>query len=169
MSMQEMAAVITRFQAATDALAALGARLGMGESDTVAPEILTTLDEVLTAAGLDHRIEIRRQDMLDLDDADRYDCVWVPSFFFGPEVFAKVLPKIIAATRPGGHVVMAHHEPPPDPLPRTTMRLRTIRDGGSVLDADGAADLLRGAGCLDVHSLTRTWPIPFGFVTGQKA
>jgi hypothetical protein len=21
----------------------------------------------------------------------------------------------------------------------------------------------------DVHSLTRTWPIPFGFVTGRKA
>ena len=35
MSMQEMTAVITRFQAATDALAALGARLGMGEGETV--------------------------------------------------------------------------------------------------------------------------------------
>jgi hypothetical protein len=32
--MQEMTAVITRFQAATDALAALGARLGMGEGAT---------------------------------------------------------------------------------------------------------------------------------------
>ena len=38
MSMQEMTAVISRFQAATDALAALGARLGMSEGDTVAPE-----------------------------------------------------------------------------------------------------------------------------------
>ena len=286
MSMQEMTAVITRFQTATDALAALGARLAMGEGDTVAPEILTALDEVLTAAGvtdvdglepqqramlaglirtmfaqsadlldcptrdagwsytdpvvlegvgrgsmmmptllrgsgelngvssfldigtgvgllavsaarvwpectvvgidvwkpslelarrnvtaagLDHRIEIRHQDMLDLDDTDRYDCVWVPSFFFGPEVLAAALPKIIAATLPGGHVVMAHYEPPPDPLPRTTMRLRTIRDGGSVLDAGGAAELLRGAGCQDVHSLARTWPIPFGFVTGRRA
>jgi SAM-dependent methyltransferase len=123
----------------------------------------------VTAAGLDHRIEIRHQDMLDLDDVDRYDCVWVPSFFFGPEVLGAALPKIIAATMPGGHVVMAHYEPPPDPLPRSTMRLRTIRDGGSVLDAGGAAELLRGAGCQDVHALTRTWPIPFGFVTGRKA
>jgi len=286
MSMQEVTAVITRFQTATDALAALGARLGIREGDTVPPEILAAINEVLaasgvtdvddlepqqrammaglirtmfaqsadlldcptrdagwsytdplvlegvgrgsmmmptllagsgefngvssfldigtgvgllavsaarvwpectvvgidvwepslelarrnvTAAGLDHRIEIRRQDMLDLDDADRYDCVWLPSFFFGPEVIAAALPKITAATRPGGHVVMAHYEPPPDPLPRTTMRLRTIRDGGSVLDADGAAELLRGAGCQDVHPLTRTWPIPFGFVTGRKA
>jgi predicted O-methyltransferase YrrM len=285
MSMQEMTAVITRFQAATDALAALGARLGMGEGDTVAPEILAALDEVLaaagvtdvdglepqqrammaglirtafaqsadllgrptrdagwsytdpvllegqgrgsmmptmlrgsgeltdvsslldigtgvgllavsaarvwpectvtgidvwepslelarrnvTAAGLDHRIEIRRQDVLDLDDVDRYDCVWLPSFFFSREVLAAALPKIIAATRPGGRVVMAHYEPPPGPLPRTTMRLRTIRDGGSVLDADGAAELLRDAGCQDVHSLARKSPVPIGFVTGQKA
>jgi predicted O-methyltransferase YrrM len=285
MSMQEMTAVITRFQAATDALAALGARLGMGEGDTVAPEILAALDEVLaaagvtdvdglepqqrammaglirtafaqsadllgrptrdagwsytdpvllegqgrgsmmptmlrgsgeltdvsslldigtgvgllavsaarvwpectvtgidvwepslelarrnvTAAGLDHRIEIRRQDVLDLDDVDRYDCVWLPSFFFSREVLAAALPKIIAATRPGGRVVMAHYEPPPGPLPRTTMRLRTIRDGGSVLDADGAAELLRDAGCQGVHSLARKSPVPIGFVTGQKA
>jgi len=286
MSMQEVTAVITRFQTATDALAALGARLGIGEGDAVPPEILAALDEVLaasgvtdvddlepqqrammaglirtmfaqsadllgcptrdagwsytdpavlegvgrgsmmmptllagsgefngvssfldigtgvgllavsaarvwpectvvgidvwepslelarrnvTAAGLDHRIEIRRQDMLDLDDADTYDCVWLPSFFFGPEALAAALPKIIAATLPGGQVVLAHYEPPPEPLPRTTMRLRTIRDGGSVLDADGAAELLRGAGCQDVHPLTRTWPIPFGFVTGRKA
>ena len=146
MSMQEMTAVITRFQAATDALAALGARLGMGEGETVAPEIPAALD-----------------------DAERYDCVWLPSFFFRRKVLATALPKIIAATLPGGHVVMAHYEPPPDPLPRTTMRLRTIRDGGSVLDSGGAAELLRGAGCQDVHSLTRTWPIPFGFVTGRKA
>jgi 2-polyprenyl-3-methyl-5-hydroxy-6-metoxy-1,4-benzoquinol methylase len=286
MSMQEMAAVITRFQAATDALAALGARLGMSEGDTVAPEILAALDEVLaasgvagvdglepqqrammaglirtsfaqsadllgrptrdagwsytdpvlleglgrasmmmptllagsgeftgvsslldigtgvgllavsaarvwpecavtgidvwepalelarrnvTAAGLDHRIEIRRQDVLNLDDVDRYECVWLPSFFFGPEVLAAALPRIFDATRPGGHVVMAHYEPPPDPLPRTTMRLRTIRDGGSVLDSGGAAEQLRNAGGQDVHSLARTWPIPIGFVTSQKA
>jgi len=286
MSMQEMAAVITRFQTATDALAALGARLGIGEADTVPPEILTAIEEVLAAAGvtdvdglepqqramlaglirtmfaqsadllgcptrdagwsytdpvvlegvgrgsmmmpallrgsgeftdvsslldigtgvgllavsaarvwpectvtgidvwepslelarrnvkaagLDHRIEIRRQGMQDLDDTERYDCVWVPSFFFGPETIAAALPKIITSALPDGQIVMAHYEPPPDPLPRATMRLRTIRDGGSVLDADGAAELLRGTGCKDVHSLARTWPIPFGFVTGRKA
>jgi len=28
--------------------------------------------------------------------------------------------------------------------------------------ATDAAELLRGAGCQDVHSLARTWPIPFG-------
>src|SRR5262249_62218451 len=97
----------------------------------------------VTAAGLDQRIEIRHQDMLDLDDTDRYDCVWVPSFFFGPEVLAAALPKIITSMLPGGHVVMAHYEPPPDALPRATMRLRTIRDGGARLYARGAAQPAR--------------------------
>jgi protein-L-isoaspartate O-methyltransferase len=235
MSMQEMTAVITRFQAATDALAALGARLGMGEGDAVAPEILAALDDVLaaagvtdvdglepqqrammagiirtmfaqsadllghptrdagwsytdpvllegvgrgsmmmptlllgsgeltdvsslldigtgvgllavsaarvwpectvtgidvwepslelarrnvSAAGLDHRIEIRRQDMLDLDDADRYDCVWLPSFFFGPEVIAAALR---AAARPAA---ADHHAPAHHPRRRVRARLR---------------------------------------------
>ena len=34
---------------------------------------------------------------------------------------------------------------------------------------DGAAGLLRDAGCADVHPLARKSPVPFGFVTGQKA
>jgi hypothetical protein len=93
MSMQEMTAVITQFQATTDALGALGARLGIGEGDTVAPEILAALDDVLAASGV---------------------------------------------------------------------------AGGSVLDSDGAAERLRGAGCTDVHSLARKSPVPIGFVTGQK-
>jgi hypothetical protein len=115
--MQNMAAAITRLQATTDALGALGARLSIGEGDTVAPEILAALDEVLAAAGA--------PDVGSLESQQR--------------------------------TMMAG------------MRLRTIRDGGSVLDTDGAAELLRSAGCQDVHSLTRTWPIPVGYVVGQKA
>ena len=44
MSMQEVTAVITRCQTATDALAALGARLGIREGDTVPPEILAAVE-----------------------------------------------------------------------------------------------------------------------------
>ena len=36
----------------------------------------------------------------------------------------------------------------------------------AALDEDGAAELLRSAGCQDVHWLTRTWPIPVGYVVG---
>jgi protein-L-isoaspartate O-methyltransferase len=286
MSFIDVAGAVSRLQATTDALAALGARLAMGDHNTVAPEIRSALDEVLaavgvgdvadldpqqrammaglvrtvfaqsadlldrptrdigwsytdpallegqgrasmmmptllagtgelgdvssfldigtgvgllavsaarvwpqctvvgidvwkpsldlarravTTAGLGDRIEIREQDVLDLDDVDRYDCVWLPSFFFRGDILAAAMPKIVAATSPGGRIVLAHYEPPADPLARTTIRLRTIRDGGSVLDADGAAGVLRDAGCEDVHSPRRTWPVPVGFVLGRSA
>jgi protein-L-isoaspartate O-methyltransferase len=284
-SFNDVAGAVSRLQATTDALAALGARLSIGDHNTVAPEIRSALDEVLAAvgvgdvtdlepqqrammagvvrtafaqsadlldrpdrdagwsytdpallegqgrgsmlmptllagsgelgdvssvldigtgvgllavsaarvwpqctvvgidvwkpsldlarrtvstAGLEGRIEIREQDVVDLHDVDRYDCVWLPSFFFTPDILAAAMPKIVAATSPGGCIVMAHYEPPPDPLVRTTIRLRTIRDGGSVLDADGAAEVLRDAGCQEVHSLERTWLVPVGFVLGRR-
>ena len=34
---------------------------------------------------------------------------------------------------------------------------------------DGAAELLRDAGCADVHPLARKSPVPIGFGAGQKA
>jgi len=65
--------------------------------------------------------------------------------------------------------VLGHYEPPPDPAARATMRLRTIRDGGCVLDGAATADLLERAGFADVHALPRTGPIPLGFVIGTKS
>jgi SAM-dependent methyltransferase len=286
MSMQEVSAAMMRLQATTDALAALGARLSIGDPSDVAPEILAALDDALAAvgvsdvaslepqqramlaagirsmfaqsadilerptrepgwsytdpallqgqgrgsmmmpallatadelkdvtslldlgtgvgllaiaacgvwpactivgidtwkpsldlarqnvaeAGLDARIEIREQDVRDLDDRDRFDCVWLPSFFFSTDVLDAALPKLITATKPGGWIALAHYEPPPDPLPRATSRLRTLRDGGSVLDAEAGAELLRAAGCTEVHSIPKTWPAPVGYVLGRKS
>jgi SAM-dependent methyltransferase len=121
------------------------------------------------AAGLDDRIEIRRQDIAAVDDVDRFDCVWLPSFFFSAATLAQAMPRLVDAATPGGWIAVAHYEPPPDPLPTATIRLRTIRDGGAVIDAEAAADLLRGAGCQNIHPIAKTWPAPVGYVIGQKA
>jgi hypothetical protein len=94
--------------------------------------------------------------------------VWFPTFFFSQETIVDALPKLHTALTSGGDVVLAHAEPPPDPLVQATNRLRTIRDGGSALDSDGAAQLLRHAGYDDVHPIPRTTPVPIGFVIGRK-
>jgi SAM-dependent methyltransferase len=120
-------------------------------------------------ANLEDRIELRKQDLIDIDDVERFDCVWFPTFFFSRETIVDALPKLRTALTSGGHVVLAHPEPPPDPLVQATNRLRTIRDGGSALDSDGAAQLLRDAGYDDVHPIPRTTPVPIGFVIGRKA
>jgi cyclopropane fatty-acyl-phospholipid synthase-like methyltransferase len=119
-------------------------------------------------ANLDDRIELRKQDLVDLDDVERFDCVWFPTFFFSQETIVDALPKLHTALTSGGHVVLAHSEPPPDPLVQATNRLRTIRDGGSALDSDGAIQLLRDAGFADAHAISRTTPIPIGFVIGCR-
>ena len=283
--MQEVMAAVNRLQVATEAFAALGARLSIGSTDDVAPELVAALDDVLEAAGVpgidtvepaqrmmllgvvrtmfaqasdvlerptreagwsytdpvllegigrasmmmpalmaaapeladvsslldigtgvgllaiaatktwtkcsvvgidlwepslelarhnvhaadcDDRIELRKQDVVDLDDIERFDCVWFPTFFFTRETIARALPKIRTANSAGGYAVLAHYEAPPEPLAQATTRLRTIRDGGSELDRDSAAELLRDAGYGDVHALARTTPIPIGFVIGRK-
>jgi hypothetical protein len=78
------------------------------------------------------------------------------------------LDAIVRATRPGGHVVLGYFEPAPDPAPRATIRLRTIRDGGCTLEPAALVDLLDRAGCTDVRVVERTWPVPLGFVVGRK-
>jgi hypothetical protein len=51
-------------------------------------------------------------------------------------------------------------------------RLQATTDALGALGARlsiGEGDTVRDAGCQDVHSLTRTWPVPVGYVVGQKA
>ena len=51
--MQEVMAAMSRLQVATETYAALGARLSISPTDDVAPEIVSALDDVLAAAGID--------------------------------------------------------------------------------------------------------------------
>jgi SAM-dependent methyltransferase len=120
------------------------------------------------AAGLDDRITLRNQDLVALDDADAYDCAWIPTFFLAEDVLKTGLARVLRAVRPGGWAVLGVFLPPPDPVADATMALRTIRGGGCVLDLDRAAELLADAGFVNVHPLERTMPMPLGFVIGQR-
>jgi hypothetical protein len=119
-------------------------------------------------AGLEDRITLRQQNVVDLDDVDRFDLVWFPTFFFARDSMKAALAAVVAATRPGGSIVLGCYAPPPDPTAKAAMTLRTIRDGGAVLDGDSAAALLRDAGCVDVAVAPRDWPIPLFFVVGRR-
>lgn len=119
-------------------------------------------------AGLEARITLRKQNVVDLDDHDAFDCVWLPTFFFPDEMMKAVLSAVVQATKPGGIVVLGTYAPPPNPVARATIALRTVRDGGTVLDVDDASALLRDAGCADVGPAERDWPVPLNFVLGRK-
>jgi SAM-dependent methyltransferase len=120
------------------------------------------------AAGLDDRITLRNQDLIALDDADAYDCAWIPTFFLPEDVLKTGLARTLRAVRPGGWAVLGVFLTPPDPVAASTTALKTIRGGGCVLDLDRAAELLTDAGFVNVHPLERTMPMPLGFVIGQR-
>ncbi len=48
----------------------------------------------VNAAGLDERIELRNQDIATLDEVDRYDCAWLPTFFLSETALTTALPHI---------------------------------------------------------------------------
>jgi predicted O-methyltransferase YrrM len=123
----------------------------------------------VAGAGVADRIELRNQEVTDLTDRDRFDLTWVPSFFLTRDVVATAFERIFAATRPGGQIVVARYDPPPDPLADATLRLRTIRDGGSWLETDEIVELLCEADWTDVRVVAKTGPAPLTFVAGRKA
>jgi SAM-dependent methyltransferase len=120
-------------------------------------------------AGLENRVTLRKENVVDLDDEDRYDCVWVPTFFLTEAALTRALPRLARATRPGGWIVLGRFAPPPDPLAEATGALLTIRGGGFDLDAKRAAELLEQAGCGSVHAAPRVGPAPLELILGQKA
>lgn len=135
--------------------------------DTWEPSLARARANV-AAAGLDDRITLRTQDVAELDDVDRYDCAWVPTFFMSEPLLAQALPKVLQSVHRGGWVVLGLMAAPPDPLAEATMRFRTIRNGGCDLDSERAGKLLEQAGCTAVHTLPRASGVPMEFIFGQR-
>jgi predicted O-methyltransferase YrrM len=120
-------------------------------------------------SGLGDRIELRRQNVTDLDDRDRYDLTWVPGFFVSPGLLPAAFERIRGATAPGGQIVIARYDPPPDPLAEATMRMRVIRDGGSWIEASELVALLEAAGWTDTRIVPKPGGVPLTFVAGRKS
>jgi SAM-dependent methyltransferase len=120
------------------------------------------------AAGLEQRITIRDQDVTTLDDVDAYDCVWLPTIFMPEPVLTAAMPRLFAALRPGGWVVLARTAAPPDQLAQATAALRTVRSGGADHDAKALTVALEDLGCVDVTVLPRQGPSPVEYVIGHR-
>ena len=119
-------------------------------------------------SGVEDRVEVREQDVHELEDVDAYDCAWLPTFFFDDAELPTVVGRVVQAVRPGGVVVLGRFDPAPDPLIEATTNLRAVRSGGSSVSADEAAGLLKAAGCATVRPVPRMWPMPLQFIAGQR-
>ncbi len=122
----------------------------------------------VSQAGLGDRITLRQQTLGDIDDADTYDCAWVPTFFLTEQHLEQALPAVVNAMRPGGWIVLGRMRTSPNALAEATDALDTIRSGGCVLDTKRAEELLTKAGCTDVHVAPGAPQVPLELVLGRR-
>jgi SAM-dependent methyltransferase len=149
------------------AAAAVWPRAAIVGVDTWAPS-LDRAGVNIAEAQLAERITLRDQLAEHVDDVDTYDCIWLPTFFLSEQTLEASLPALFRALRPGGWFALGRFRPSPDPLVEATAALRTIRSGGSDLDAKRVAELLEHAGCQSVHVVPPPGPMPLELVLGQK-
>lgn len=122
----------------------------------------------VSESGLEDRVEIRKQNVMDLDDAAIYDGAWLPMFFFTQEALKSAIARVLESLKPGGWIVLGLYMPPPDPLTQATNNLQTVRGGGEMVSSERAVELLKEAGYTDVADRGQLGQIPVGFVIGRK-
>jgi SAM-dependent methyltransferase len=120
----------------------------------------------IASAGLDGRIELRRQAVEDLGERESYTLVWFPAPFIAFDIVPAAIERIRAALRPEGWLVFGLFGGGSDPLGQALTRLRTLCCGGYPWSVTEVEDRLRQAGFAQIESS------PQGpqtrFVVGQK-
>jgi predicted O-methyltransferase YrrM len=118
-------------------------------------------------AGLTDRITLRAQDVTSLDDEDRYDLAWFPTFFVSEQVLTSALPRLLRAIRPGGRLILGRMATPPDPLAAATTALRTIRGGGADFGTAQLTAALEAAGWTGITIAAKP-PSPLEYVIAKR-
>jgi precorrin-6B methylase 2 len=122
----------------------------------------------LAAAGLGSRVTLRRAHIETFVDHEGFDLVWMPVIFVSRAILGDALARAVAAMRPGAEIVVGRYSGSDEPLVNALGDLRTIRSGGSLLDASASRALLEDAGLIDVREIHRTWPAPLGLTVGRR-
>ena len=123
---------------------------------------------IAAADGIADRVTVRKQDVAEFaDDGAGFDVAWLPAPFIPRTAIDSGLPRVTAALRPGGWLILGHGKLGGSPVEDALTRLKTIAYGGTALDDAAAFHLLRSAGLTSV----RPMPTPTGapaIAIGQK-
>lgn len=112
---------------------------------------LAVAERNLRDEGLTERVELRRGSVIDLADENAFDVIWLPAMFIPKAVMEAALRAIVRALAPGGHLVFGMFRSTSDALSAALTALLVVRSGGHPWSAHEVADLLRGAGLIDVE------------------
>ncbi|MYM34956.1 methyltransferase domain-containing protein [Duganella sp. FT94W] len=97
------------------------------------------------------RIQLHRQDVAALRPDPRYTLVWLPTMFLRRDLLLWALPRIAAASAPGGWLIAAMYTQPEDPFMAVMSSLRTLRSGGEVTSPAELEEMLRAQGYVDIE------------------
>ena len=76
--------------------------------------VLALAREQVAAAGLGERIDLRQTAVEALEDLDRHDLAWVPTFFISYNVAEPAMERVHGALRPGGYAILGVYVRPDD-------------------------------------------------------
>jgi len=111
------------------------------------------------------RIEIRAQDVTQLNEPAAYTVAWLPAPFLPRPVAEAALDRLAVALAPNGHLVVGLYAMPMDKTGAALTALRVVRSGGHVWDIAEIEHQLRARGFVDVE--THIIP-PTSFVIGRR-
>jgi SAM-dependent methyltransferase len=124
----------------------------------VLDRVLDLARQTVAASAVSDRVTVRKQDVAELSDDDRFDLVWVPAPFIPEPALRRGLSRIAGALRPGGWVTMGHGKYGTDPVSDAVSRFQTVAYGGTPLDDVHARRLLADNGLSSVSTV----PTPTG-------
>lgn len=133
----------------------------------VLPRALELARGVIGEAGMADRIELRLQDVADLEDRDRFCLCWLPAPFVPRPALDAGLSRIVGSLVPGGWLVLGHAKLAGPRRSDALTRFQTVAFGGTAIDGELARDLLRRADLENVETLPTPYGAP-GLTVGRR-
>ena len=123
--------------------------------------------QAVAASDAAARVTVRKMDVADFADDTGFDIAWLPAPFIPQPALSAGLPRVTAALRPGGWLMVGHGKFGGTPVEDALTRLKTIAHGGTPLDEAAACRLLRDAGLTSVRPVSTPRGVP-AITIGQK-
>lgn len=133
----------------------------------VFPRALALARRTIDQAGMSDRIEVRCQDVAELEDRDVFSLGWLPAPFVPRAAIEEGLPRIVRALVPGGWLVVGHGKFAGPGLSDALTRFQTVAFGGTAISGDEAQALLCAFGLEQVATLPTPEGAP-GITVGRR-
>jgi hypothetical protein len=109
----------------------------------VFPRALQLARNLIDKAGMTGRIELREQDVAQLEERDTFCLGWLPAPFVPRAAIETGLQRMVDALIPGGWLMVGHGKFADGGLSSALTRFQTVAFGGTAINAAEAQDLLR--------------------------